>query len=189
MAHRFHHIAGARFALGTDHGRAFAYAPQSLAQIARSAHERHPERVLVGVEAIVRRGQHFTLVDIVHAKRLKNTRLDHMPDPRLGHDRNADSFHDAPDNAGIRHTGHAPGLADVGGHALQRHHRTGPGFLCDFRLFRGGHIHDDPALEHLRQSGLKRQGSLLQVLSVFFHMFSSFFARMELFLAGIGHAR
>ena len=72
VAHRFHDVAGARLALGADHGRALADAPQRLAQIARAADERHLEIVLVDVVLFVGRRQHFALVDVVHAQRFQN---------------------------------------------------------------------------------------------------------------------
>jgi len=44
-------VAGAGFALGADHGRAFGYAAQSLAQVARAADKGSGEGVLVNVMA------------------------------------------------------------------------------------------------------------------------------------------
>ena len=56
VAHGFHDIAGTRFALGADHGRAFRDAPQSFAQIARAADERHLEIRASRCGALRRRG-------------------------------------------------------------------------------------------------------------------------------------
>ena len=56
--------------------------------------------------------------------------------------------------------GHAAGGADVGRHALQGHDGAGARFLGDFRLFRGGDVHDDAALEHFGKAGLEADGAL-----------------------------
>ena len=49
VAHGLDHVAGARFAFGADHRRAFADAAQRFAQVAAAAHEGHLEVVLVDV--------------------------------------------------------------------------------------------------------------------------------------------
>jgi hypothetical protein len=49
------YVAGAGFALRTDHGRAFRNAPQGFAQIASAADEWDFECVLVNVVGFVRR--------------------------------------------------------------------------------------------------------------------------------------
>ncbi len=69
------HVAGARFAFGADHGRAFGDAPQSLAQVARAADEGRGEGVLVDVVGLVGGGEDFALVDEVDAQFLQNLRL------------------------------------------------------------------------------------------------------------------
>ena len=51
--------------------------------------------------------------------------------------------------------GHAAGGADVGRHAFQGHDGASARFLGDFRLFRGGDVHDDAALEHLRELSIE----------------------------------
>jgi hypothetical protein len=83
---RMHHVAGAGFALGADHGRAFGDAAQGFAQIARSANKGRGEGVLVDVVELVGRGQHFALVDEVDPEVLQNLGFGKMPDARLGHD-------------------------------------------------------------------------------------------------------
>lgn len=65
MAHCLHDVTGARLSLGADESRAFRYASQSLAEVARTANEGHLERVLVDVVFFVRGRQHFRLVDVV----------------------------------------------------------------------------------------------------------------------------
>ena len=47
-----------------------------------------------------------------------------------------------------------PSRADVGGNALERHHRAGAGVLGDLRLLGRDHVHDHAALEHLGEAGL-----------------------------------
>src|SRR5690606_5213773 len=59
----------------------------------------------------------------------------------------------------IRHTGHAAVAADVGGNAFERHDRDRSRFLGDPGLLRVHHVHDDAALEHLRQTSLETQTS------------------------------
>ena len=58
-----------------------------------------------------------------------------------------------------RHAGHAAFLADVGGHALERHDRGRPGVLGDLRLLGVGDVHDDAALEHLGEAHLEPERS------------------------------
>ena len=61
-------IAGTGFALGADHGRPLGDPPQRLTQVAAAADERDLESMLVDVVLLVRRGQHFALVDVVDAE-------------------------------------------------------------------------------------------------------------------------
>jgi hypothetical protein len=63
-------VAGAGFAFGADHGRAFGDAAQSFAQVARAADEGRLEGVLVDVVGLVGGGEDFRLVDEVDAERL-----------------------------------------------------------------------------------------------------------------------
>jgi len=58
-----------------------------------------------------------------------------------------------------RHPRDASVAADVCGHALQRHHGARAGVLGDPRLCGVGDVHDDAALEHLRQPALDAHGS------------------------------
>ena len=60
---------------------------------------------------------------------------------------------------GIGHAGDAAVAADVGRHALQRHHGARARLLGDARLLGVGHVHDHAALEHLRQAALDTHGS------------------------------
>ncbi len=85
------HVAGARLALGANHGRALGDAPQGLAQVARAADKGRLEGVLVDVMRFVGGSQDFALVDEVNANLLQNLRFGKVADARLGHhgDRNA----------------------------------------------------------------------------------------------------
>ena len=107
---------------------------------------------------LVGRRQHLGLVDVVDAERLEDLRLDEVADPGLRHHRDADRVHDPLDHARVAHPGDAARGADVGGHALERHHGDGAGILGDARLLGRDHVHDDPALEHLGEAGLRGPG-------------------------------
>ena len=54
------------------------------------------------------------------------------------------------------------------GHALERHDGARAGVLGDLGLLGGGDVHDDAALEHLRQPGLhpERAGLALHGVSL-----------------------
>ena len=75
---------------------------------------------------LVGRGQDLGLVDVVDLERLEDLRLDEVADPRLGHHGDRDGLLDLDDLRRIRHARDAAVRADVGRHALQRHHRTAP---------------------------------------------------------------
>ena len=154
MAHGLHHVARARLAFGANHGRAFTDTPQRFAQVAAATDKRDIEIMFVDVEALVGRGQDLALVDEVDAQRLQDLRLDEMADTHFSHDRDADGGHDLLDQTGVRHTGHAAADADIGRHALQSHDGHRARFLGDTRVLRGNDVHDDAALEHLRQTAL-----------------------------------
>jgi hypothetical protein len=141
-------------ALGADHGRALGEAPQRLPQVGGAAHERHGELPLVDVMGLVGRGEHLGLVDVVDPDGLQDLRLGEVPDPALGHDRDGHRGDDAVDHVGVTHPGHAALGADVGGHALKRHHRDRAGVLGDLGLVGRDHVHDHAALEHLRHAAL-----------------------------------
>ena len=59
---------------------------------------------------------------------------------------------DLPDLADGGHARDAAVAPDVGGHALERHHRRRAGLLGDARLLGVGHVHDHPALQHLGEA-------------------------------------
>ena len=59
--------------------------------------------------------------------------------------------------SGIAHPGDAAVAADVGRHALERHHRAGAGVLGDLGVVGRDDVHDDAALEHLGEAPLDRE--------------------------------
>ena len=71
-----------------------------------------------------------------------------MADAHFGHHRNRHGLHDFANHFDGRHARHPAFFADVRRHALQRHHRAGPGVFGDFRLFRVRDVHDHAAFEH-----------------------------------------
>ena len=128
-------------------------------EVARAAHERDRERPLVDVVLLVGRRQHLGLVDVVHAERLEDLRLDEVPDPSLRHHRDRDGVHDLLDLGRVGHARDPALRADVRRHALERHDGAGAGVLGDLGLLGGGDVHDDAALQHLGQSGLHPEGA------------------------------
>ena len=60
-------------------------------------------------------------------------------------------------------TGNAAAEADVSWDALQSHDGNSAGLFGDARLLGGNDVHDDAALEHLRETGLGAEGRSLGV--------------------------
>ena len=154
MADGLHDVARAGLALGAQERGALADAPQGLAELAAAADERHREGVLVDVVLLVGGGEDLALVDEVDPERLQHPRLGEVADAALGHDGDRDRVHDRRDHRRVGHARHAPLLADVGGNALEGHHRHRARVLGDARLRGVDDVHDHAALEHLRQAGL-----------------------------------
>ena len=155
MPHRLDNVPGACFALGADHGRTLANAAQSFTEIASAADERHLVRPLTDMMLLVRRCQHFALVDVVHAQRFQHLRFGKVANARLRHHRYGHGAHDLLDDLHRRHTGHAAFLADIRRHTLERHHGGRARVLGDFGLVRRGDVHDHATLQHLRQAYLQ----------------------------------
>src|SRR5438445_511928 len=61
---------------------------------------------------------------------------------------------------------HALQLADVGRHALERHHGARAGILGDARVLGGDHVHDHATLEHLGEARLDLEGTLHGPVSI-----------------------
>src|SRR5699024_1313588 len=105
------------------------------------------------------RGEYLGLVDVVDSQRLQDLRLDEVPDARLGHHRDRNGLDDAVDQIGIAHPRNATLRSDVGGYALQRHHRDRTRVFGDLRLLGIDDVHDDAALEHLGHAAFHARGS------------------------------
>ena len=108
--------------------------------------------MFVDVVFFIGGSQYFTLIDIVHAQCFENLRFHKVANARFGHDRNCDRRNNLLDLARVTHTRHTAILANVGRHAFKRHNRTRAGFLGNARLLCRDDIHNDSALEHLRQT-------------------------------------
>ena len=154
MTHGLNDVARSGLALRANHGRALADASQGFSQVSRAAHERDSEAVLVDVVVLVGGREHFGLVNVVDFEGFKNLGLDEVTDAALCHDWNRDGFFDFDDLGGIGHAGYAAVLANIGRHSLKRHYSACAGVLGDPGLLGGHDVHDDAALEHLRQSRL-----------------------------------
>ena len=109
--------------------------------------------MLVDVVVFVGGRQHLRFVDVVDADRLQDLGLDEVADTRLRHHRDRDGVADLLDQRHVAHASDAAGGADIGRHALQRHHGAGARFFGDLGVLRGDDVHDHAALEHLRQPG------------------------------------
>ncbi len=153
------HVSGPGLALGAQEGRALADAAQGLAEIAAPADEGDRERVLVHVVLLVRGGQDLALVDEVDAERLEHSRLREMADAALGHHRDGDGVHDPLDDLGVGHARDAAVAADVRGDPLEGHDRHRACVFGDPGLGLVGHVHDDPALQHLRETRLQPEAA------------------------------
>ena len=150
VAHSLDDVAGARLALGTNHGRALGDTAQRLAQVLRAAHERHVELVLVDVVHVVGGAEHFGFVDVVDFDGLQDAGFGNMADAHLRHDRDGHGLLNALDHGRVAHAGDATGRANIGRNALERHHRACARVLRDLSLLGGGDVHDHATLEHLR---------------------------------------
>ena len=100
---------------------------------------------------VIGRGENLGLVDVVDLDGLQDPRLDDVADAALGHDGDGDGLLNALDHLGVTHTRHAAGGADVGRDALESHDGAGACLLGDACLLGRGDVHDDAALEHLRE--------------------------------------
>ena len=151
VAHGLDHVARARLALGADHRGALGDAAQRLAQVAGTADKRDVKLGLVDVVDIVGGGENLGFIDVVDLDGLKDLRLDDVTDAALGHDGDGDGLLNALDHLGVAHARHAAGGADVGRDALESHDGAGACLLGDACLLGRGDVHDDAALEHLRE--------------------------------------
>ena len=100
---------------------------------------------------VIGRAQHLGLVDVVYLDGLEHLGLDEVPDAAFRHDGDAHGLLDATDHRRVAHATHAAGRAYVCRDALEGHDRARARLLGDACLIGGGNVHDDAALEHLRQ--------------------------------------
>src|SRR6185503_4853238 len=147
-------VARAGLTLGANHGGAFGDPAQGFTKVAGAAHERNFVGLFVDVVFFVGGGEYFALVDVVDLQRFEHASLGEMANAGFGHNGDRDGAHDLPNDSDGRHAGHAALFADVGGHALERHHSGGSGAFGDDGLVVIGDVHDDAALEHFRQADL-----------------------------------
>src|SRR5580765_7835887 len=103
MAHSLHNIAGASLTLCTHHRRTLTDPAQSLTQIACATHKGYREQMLIDMETLISRCQHFRLVDTVHADRLQNLSLHKVTNTALSHHGNRNGCFDLNDQLGITH--------------------------------------------------------------------------------------
>ena len=159
MAHGLDHVAGAGLTLRSDHAGTLADATQRLAEVGGAAHERHVERELIDVVGLVGWGEDLGLVDVIDAERLENLRFGEVADSGLGHHRDGADLLDALDHLRVGHAADAAFLADVRGHAFERHDGHGAGIFGDTSLFGVDDVHDDAALEHLGEPTLDKRAT------------------------------
>ena len=155
VAHSLDDVARARLALGTNHRGALGNTAQRLAQVAGTADKRDVKLGFVDVVDIVGGGENLGLIDVVDIDGLKDLRLDDVTDAALGHDGDGDGLLDALDHLGVAHARDAACGTDVGRDALECHDGAGARLLGDACLLGRGDVHDDAALEHLRELAIK----------------------------------
>ena len=167
VADGFDDVARARFAFGANHGGAFGDAAEGFAQISRAAHERDFEAVLPDVVLVVGGCEHFAFVNVIDFERFEHLRFGEMADANFGHHRNRDRVHDFADDARSGHAGHAAIFANIGRHALERHHGAGSGLLGDARLLGVGDVHNHAAFQHFGQAYFHAPQIIVHQIHVF----------------------
>src|SRR5688572_19143214 len=75
--------------------------------------------------------------------------------------RHRDRLHDFVDQDGVEHTSHLAIRTDISSEAFKPHHCTAARICNDLCMDRCHHIHNNSALEHLRLTPLKCEGSSL----------------------------
>ncbi len=96
--------------------------------------------------------QNLALVDEIDADGFQHLRFGEMADTAFGHNGNGDGLHDLLDQLRRAHAGDAPGGADIGWDALQRHDGDRARVFGHFGLIGGDDIHNHPALEHFGEA-------------------------------------
>ena len=100
-------------------------------------------------------GENLGLVDVIDLDGLKDLRLNNVADAALGHNGDGDGLLDALDHLGVAHARDAACGTDIGRDALECHNGAGARFFGDACLLGRGDVHDDAALEHLRELAIK----------------------------------
>ena len=119
MAHGFNHVPGTCFTLGPDHGSAFVYPPERLAEITGTADEGNLELFLIDMVLLICRRQDFTFINHIHAEDFQYLGFYEMSNPYLTHDRYGDGFDDLGNLLGVCHPGDTAHLPDIRGDPLQ----------------------------------------------------------------------
>ena len=104
MADCLNHVAGSRLALGPYHRGSLAYAPECLAQVARTADKRNLELSLVDMVHIVGRGENLALIYVVNLYGFKYLSLDKVSDTAFCHDRNRHCLLNTFNHLGVAHS-------------------------------------------------------------------------------------
>ena len=164
VTHGLNDVARTRLTLGANHRGAFGNTAQRLAQITGAADKRHVKLGLVDVIDVIGRGENLGLIDVVDLDGLQDLRLDDVTDAALGHDGDGDGHLDALDHLGVAHARDAACGTDVGRDALEGHDGAGACLLGDACLLGRGNVHDDAALEHLRELAIEFDAVGLAVL-------------------------
>ncbi len=155
MSYRLNDVAGAGFALCSDHGRALVDSSQRLAEVLRSAYERNLKITFINMINVVRRGENFALVDIIYLNRFENLRLSEMPDSALCHYGNRNGVLYALYHLRVAHSRHSARRAYVCGDSFKCHDRARTRRFGNLRLLGSRNVHYDSALEHLRELFVK----------------------------------
>src|SRR5215211_6627689 len=158
VPHGLDYVACACLALGTDHGRPLADAPQRLSEVRSATHEWHVEDGLVYVMLLVSGGQDLGLIYVVDFESLQDLGLHEVSDARLRHHGDGDGLLDLDDLLGVAHPSDPAIGPNISGYALQGHDGHRSRLLGDPGLLGVDDVHDDPALEHLGHPALDPEG-------------------------------
>ncbi len=123
MAHGFHHVSGAGFTLGADHGRAFANAAQGFTQVAAAANKGDFEVMLVNMMRLSSAGvKYLGFINIIHTQGFQYLRFNKMTDAAFCHNRMETDFNNSFDQTRVAHTGNSAIRANVRRNSFQCHY-------------------------------------------------------------------
>ena len=152
-------ITGSGFTLRANHGRTLCDATKRLAEVRGATNKRNRELGLVDVVNIIRRRQHFRLVDVVDFESFEHLGFNKVTNSCFRHHGNLDLGLDRVDEVRVAHSSNSALCTDVGWDTLERHNSDRACVLGNSRLFSVDDIHDDTALEHLCETALDPQSS------------------------------